>query len=688
MNRATINLLLTLFVACVISGHAQGVIGTPITVTTSPNPSLYGQVLTLTAAVQSAANGTKVTFSDGGNVLGSSRVSGGQAVLRTALLSPGMHQLGARLAGGGSTQQSGQASQTVNSTASYALQAPSPIASQLNLGSVPIVADFNGDGKPDLAYPFYPGVGVLLGRGDSAFSPQITSSISSNGCLAWLVAGDFDTDGFTDIVVSGCGITSFLGGNGDGSFRPAVSIISNNSGPQGPMAVGDFDQDGYPDLVVASGSGVWVLRGRGDGTFQVPVQVTLDSPSTSLVVADFNSDGKADVAVGLDFGGQGNHAVAVLLGKGDGGFLAPVYSGTAPGRSLVLGDFNGDGVPDLAGSGSYPNAPNLFLGNGDGSFRGVSLGLQASSYATADFNADGKSDLITVDGGALKVYISRGDGTFADPVTYAVQTGVFFVVAGEFSGDGQPDLLVAIQTGLNIMLGFSSPREAGNRCVAQRRCHAGRPSVVHDQRDKRRGWRAHCALGPGHRTRRVATLLFHHVRPRLELLREFLLSQRRPEPRRRLSAHHRDNDCLARSLRTGYQSGFGNRWKLIAGNRYGYGSRVALGADTGRPQWLGGCTDQPDLPFLELVRGGLLRSLFRYNITTAPTGRQPTEFLLSAGNTECLHHLLLASGGAQRGRPDGFYHCIFHDYVKRQPESDYCKSARYRRLGLHRGHKQ
>jgi len=220
------------------------------------------------------------------------------------------------------------------------------------------------------------------------------------------------------------------------------------------IAVADFNGDGHADIATADFYGeVGVLLGNGDGTLQPAVSYAAGPNPQWIVTGDFNGDGRADLAVsnGFDF----LFIITVLLGNGDGTFQPGVtyMTGQGPG-AMAVGDFNGDGLADLAVSNSLNSDVSILLGQSNGTMQSPvnyvagtgnsGFGTSPGSIVAGDFNGDGKLDLIvsySAGTGGLSLLLGNGDGTFKTAANYPGPTGSLFV--GDFNGDGRADLAIS-----------------------------------------------------------------------------------------------------------------------------------------------------------------------------------------------------------------------------------------------------
>ena len=402
---------------------------TTITLSASPNKATYGQTVTLTATVSPSSAAGYVVFHDGSTLLGTQALSSGQAVLTTNTLPAGTRS---------------------------------------------IRADYGGsiDYTPSASPPLSVMVSAVVSNGLHA---AVTYAIGGTGVA--LVEGDFNGDGKADFAVALNGSVSVLLGNGDGTFRaPLISVSGVNPTGSLSLATGDFNRDGKADLVVIGGGRVTVLLGNGDGTFRAGASYAVASNATTVVAADFNHDGYADLAI--DTGG-----VQVFLGHGDGTFQPNAILVDASATSFAVADFNGDGITDFVTNG--PSGITVFLNHGDGSFGalppfdapfilwsdgGAGHG-GVTSFTVGDFNGDGKADLAveiyTPQGYdsnqtlSLGVMFGKGDGTFSSgpSVSEYMEFAAFgccfslpFTV-GDFDGDGISDIAVTNSNVLTVYFG-------------------------------------------------------------------------------------------------------------------------------------------------------------------------------------------------------------------------------------------
>jgi hypothetical protein len=313
-----------------------------------------------------------------------------------------------------------------------------------------VIGDFNGDGIPDVVVTDAGGqsLPLLPGDGKGGFGPPLRIDAGIDTSL--VLAADFNGDGNLDLIAA-CGWTCtnasvvLLLGNGDGTFAPPIPLFSTIVSA---MGTADFNDDGIPDLYVTGSDGSrYSYLGNGDGTFRLVFNSgPTDFLFGGLAFADMDRDGNIDLVEISDNGMEAPPYLRISRGNGDGTFKAPVKIEAGVDAScLVVGDFNGDGWPDVAVCSSVSNFAGftVLINSSGGTFTSSSyfLGANPRAIATADLNGDGRLDLVTEDLGEVSTLLGNGDGTFGTPSTWVTAGSGRWIAALPLAQGGTPSIV-------------------------------------------------------------------------------------------------------------------------------------------------------------------------------------------------------------------------------------------------------
>jgi hypothetical protein len=358
----------------------------------------------------------------------------------------------------------------------FARAPDSPFSVDASLQASPsgtTAADFNGDGKPDLAVTNWQAgnVAVLLNRGDGTGSFGAATNFDVGNRPQGVESADFNGDGNPDLAVtnsdgSSNSVSVLLNkGDGTGSFGAATDFPVG-SGPNGITSL-LFNNDVHPDLAVTNygSNNVSVLLGDGQGSFGAATNFDVGAGPIGITSANINSsDSHPDLAVT----NRDSDTISLLFSNGTGGVTEnrTFDVGNSP-QGITSADFNEDGNPDQAFTRIFEDNVSVLFGDGgygsSGSSGPFSVGDVPTDITNADFNEDGNPDLAVTNYNSNNVSVLRGDGTGSfDPATnFEVGAGSpIDITSADFNGDGKPDLAVANYNSATVSVLLNTPDAA------------------------------------------------------------------------------------------------------------------------------------------------------------------------------------------------------------------------------------
>jgi large repetitive protein len=323
------------------------------------------------------------------------------------------------------------------------------------------IADFNNDGKPDVAFYYQLSSGITVCANISTLASIMFSaptSFSSAYSPSEMSIADLDGDGLKDIILSytGSSFISVLKNIAVGNtinFAPAVNLVI----PAGGWGVTttDMDKDGKPDIVYTTNASIGALKNTssvGTISFAAAVQIAALSGANKIICADLDSDGKQDVIIANP--GANNISLfqntstdaAISLSAGIN------YTTGANPRDVAAGDIDGDGKTDIVVANNNSNSLSVLRNTSSGAVISMaakidfSTGINPTSVAINDLNGDGKADIATGNSNASTISLlqnNSGPGNIALSAKRDFAGGQLgiSVAAADMDGDGKTDIV-------------------------------------------------------------------------------------------------------------------------------------------------------------------------------------------------------------------------------------------------------
>ena len=419
-----------------------------------------------------------VAFFSNIKILGVAPVSSGTATLATTTIPGGTTSLRAIYLANGTyaSSKSSAVSIAVSARGGNGFATATSYSSGGTTPSLIAVADVTGDGIADMVVAHSGGtpssVGVLKGNGSGGFAAVQNFTVGTDANS--IGVGDFNSDGKLDIAVTNGGSSNFsiLLNTSPNASTLSFAAAVNYAAGLNPQTIGmaDFNGDGIADLALTNFIApvtVNLYFGVGNGTFPASPSLTLtgpDSYATALEAGDLNGDGSADLAVGT-----GSNLV-VFLNTGPGAFGSPNTFASAAitnAVSLAIADYNSDGKADVALT-NYQPSPNgtvvvLLNNSGEvfsfGAGTTYTIGANPWGIAAGDFTGDGNLDLAAVNlaNDNVNLLLGSANGSFTVAGTVAVGSFPKGIAVGDVNADGVLDFVTANSgSGVSVLLGVGT----------------------------------------------------------------------------------------------------------------------------------------------------------------------------------------------------------------------------------------